>query len=109
MYADNREKYLGYAEAVTGVGLMLGPVIGGPLYDAFGYFWSFAVFGLMLLVSMMIAMFITPSALNDSAEEDQDVVPGELESQVSFKMFLLNKRSLFALTSCMIVCFFMSY
>lgn len=109
VYADNREKYLGYAEAVTGIGLMLGPVIGGPLYEFLGYFGSFSVFGAMLLVSMTIALFITPSALNDSPEEEEESVPGEIASQVSFKMFLLNKRSLFALTSCMIVCFFMSY
>lgn len=66
VYSDNREKYLGYAEAVTGIGLMLGPVIGGPLFEYLGYFWSFAVFGAILLVSMTIAIFITPGALNDS-------------------------------------------
>ena len=38
VYSDNREKYLGYSEAVTGIGLMLGAVIGGPLYLALGYF-----------------------------------------------------------------------
>ena len=71
VYADNREQYLGYAEAVTGVGLMLGPVIGGPLYDLLGYFYSFACFGLMLLVSLIIASVITPSALNQSTEEQE--------------------------------------
>jgi MFS family permease len=69
VYSDNREQYLGYAEAVTGVGLMLGPVMGGPLYDGLGYFGSFACFGGMLLLSMVIATIITPGALNDSTEE----------------------------------------
>jgi predicted MFS family arabinose efflux permease len=64
VYSDNREQYLGYAEAVTGIGLMLGPVIGGPLYDLLGYFFSFACFGAMLLVSMAVALIITPAALN---------------------------------------------
>jgi MFS family permease len=68
VYSDNREQYLGYAEAVTGIGLMLGPVVGGPLYDLTGYFWSFACFALMLLISMIIAFIITPRALNDSTE-----------------------------------------
>ena len=47
---------------------MLGPVVGGPLYDLTGYFLSFACFGLMLLVSMIVAFIITPSALNNSTE-----------------------------------------
>jgi MFS family permease len=70
VYSDNREKYLGYAEAVTGVGLMLGPVMGGPLYDSFGYFWSFFAFASILGVSMVISMAITPGALNNSTEEE---------------------------------------
>jgi len=31
------------------------------------------------------------------------------DHSVSFSMFLSNKRAMFALTSCLIVCFFMSY
>ncbi len=48
---------------------MLGPVVGGPLYDLLGYFWSFACFGAMLVVSMIVAVIITPSALNNSTDE----------------------------------------
>lgn len=65
VFSDNREKYLGYAEAVTGIGLMLGPVIGGPLYTQFGYFESFAIFAGLLLISMVAALIITPRSLND--------------------------------------------
>jgi MFS family permease len=61
VYSDNREKYLGYAEAVTGIGLMLGPVMGGPLYEGLGYFYSFACFGGILLFSLTIALLITPN------------------------------------------------
>lgn len=50
---------------------MLGPVVGGPLYDLLGYFWSFACFGAMLLISMIVAFIITPGALNDSTEEEE--------------------------------------
>ena len=60
VYSDNREKYLGYAEAVTGIGLMVGPVIGGPLYDELGYFFSFVAFASLLAASMVIALIITP-------------------------------------------------
>lgn len=72
VYSDNREKYLGYAEAVTGIGLMLGPVIGGPLYLALGYFESFCVFAGILLVSLILLIVITPNALNDSEESVEE-------------------------------------
>ena len=73
VFSDKREQYLGYAEAVTGVGLMLGPVLGGPLYTAFGYFVSFAIFGGILFVSMTIVMFITPGTLNESIFNEEEL------------------------------------
>ena len=111
VYSDNREKYLGYAEAVTGIGLMVGPVIGGPLYDELGYFFSFVAFASLLAASMVIALIITPGALNNSTEEEETNTanPKGIEKEVTFKMFLANKRSIFAFASCLIVCFFMSY
>lgn len=109
MFADNREKYLGYAEAVTGIGLMLGPVLGGPLYSAFGYFESFAIFAALLLLSMLVVFIITPGALNQSAQEETPQEDTDTAKKVSFSLFLLNKRSLFAFASCSLVCFFMSY
>jgi MFS family permease len=110
VFADNREKYLGQAEAVTGIGLMLGPVLGGPLYTLLGYFESFCCFGGMLLISMIIAILITPNALNQSIfdEHSNDDNKGE-SKKVTFSLFLLNKRALFAFISCALVCFFMSY
>ena len=32
VFSENREKYLGWAEASSGVGLMIGPVLGGVFY-----------------------------------------------------------------------------
>jgi hypothetical protein len=40
---------------------MLGPVMGGPLYEGLGYFYSFACFGGILLFSLTIALLITPN------------------------------------------------
>ena len=64
VFSEAREKYLGYAEAVTSIGLMLGPVIGGPLYNLCGYFWSFAIFAGFLIISLAVSLLITPSSLN---------------------------------------------
>ena len=57
---------------MTGLGLMIGPVIGGFLYVTVGYFWSFAVFGGILCVSLAITMFITPNILNASIFENEE-------------------------------------
>ena len=65
VFSEDREKYLGYAEAVTGIGLMLGPVMGGPLYEHLGYFYSFTAFGGILVLSLTAALVITPGSLND--------------------------------------------
>jgi len=73
VYSDNREKYLGYAEAFTGIGLMLGPVIGGPFYSLLGYFGCFACFSGVIFFSMIVSLIITPSALNKNTDEGQEV------------------------------------
>ena len=36
-FSHNREKYIGLAEAFTGLGLMLGPVMGSFLYTYLSY------------------------------------------------------------------------
>jgi MFS family permease len=116
VYSDNREKYLGYAEAFTGIGLMLGPVIGGPFFTYFGYFGCFASFSGVIFFSMIVSLIITPSALNKNTEEGEEEIDihnlrltDGRKVEVSFKMFLTNKRSLIAYMSSTIVCFFMSY
>ncbi len=43
------------AEAVTGIGLMLGPVFGAFLYSYFGYFFTFFAFGIVLLLNLAIS------------------------------------------------------
>lgn len=73
IYSDNREKYLGYAEAFTGIGLMLGPVIGGPFQQLTGgYFGCFACFAAVIFISMIVSLFITPSALNKNIEDESE-------------------------------------
>jgi MFS family permease len=106
VFSDAREKYLGYAEAVTSIGLMLGPVIGGPLYNIFGYFWSFAVFAGFLVVSLAVSIIITPSSLNRKIDQNPLL---KSQTKITYSLFLTNSRAMFSMVSCCIVCFFMSY
>jgi len=41
---------MGYIEAVTGIGLILGPLIGSALYSIGGYNFIFYSFGLMFII-----------------------------------------------------------
>ena len=110
VFADNREKYLGYAEAATGMGLMIGPVIGGFIYAFVDFFWTFAIFGVILAFSMLITVAITPNALNQRMEEEgQRMAEGTETKKVSYSLFLLNKRAMFAFFSCGLVSLFTNY
>jgi MFS family permease len=60
------------AEAIAGVGLMFGPVIGAFLYSAFGYFLTFFAFGLILSVNLVVTYFITPEFLNKTESSGND-------------------------------------
>ena len=54
------------SEAASGIGLMTGPILGGFLYNSFGYFTSFSIFGLILTINLIVTIFITPGYLNDN-------------------------------------------
>ena len=98
------------AEAISGVGLMIGPVIGGFFYSYFGYFATFVLFGLMLTLNFIISFLITPDTLNKNMEEDIDNESSRKNSKkITFKMYLTNKRSMLAFLACIIVCISISY
>jgi MFS family permease len=67
-FSDDREKYLGMAEAIAGVGLMIGPVIGSFLYSRLGYLGTFLTFSCILLIGCLCVSFALPNMLNESAK-----------------------------------------
>jgi MFS family permease len=72
VFSENRDKYIGISETASGIGLMVGPIFGGFLYNAFGYFNSFLIFGILLVINLIVTIFITPSYLNKSTDSDND-------------------------------------
>lgn len=72
VFSENREKYIGLAEASGGIGLMVGPIMGGFLYFAFGYFVTFMIFCGMVLIGLLTTIFLTPNYLNENEEEDEN-------------------------------------
>lgn len=47
-----------------GVGDMVGPAIGGLVYEAFGFEGTFGVFGVMIMVGVLLAVICIPDSLN---------------------------------------------
>ena len=44
-FPDHKESMVGYIEAATGIGLILGPLIGSSLYSIGGYHFIYNFFG----------------------------------------------------------------
>ena len=99
------------AEAVSGIGLMLGPVIGGLIFNYTTYFWTFFAFGAILIFSAILTLFITPNSLNKSTQEEEgeEGQHNGNQKKVTFSIFLFNKRCMFAFISCSVICLFMTY
>ena len=69
-FSSNRDKYLGMAESASGLGLMLGPVIGSIIYSKLYYMNTFFIFTLILLVNCIVVFFMLPTSLNMNAAVD---------------------------------------
>ncbi|XP_078314593.1 MFS-type transporter SLC18B1-like isoform X2 [Crassostrea virginica] len=54
----------GYLELFTGVGMMVGPAIGGGLYSLWGYGLPFYVLGCVLVIAGIISFFTMPKLNN---------------------------------------------
>lgn len=67
-FPHDAEKYLGWAEAATGIGLVAGPVIGSVLFRFLKYKFTFVAFGGLLAIGGIFLMIILPNSLNKHAE-----------------------------------------
>lgn len=66
-YSDATELYFGYFEASVGVGLMLGPIMGQLLYNAFEFEWTFYVTAMIITLPLLLVIITVPNRLNKSA------------------------------------------
>ena len=63
-FSSDREKYIGFAESAAGVGLMIGPVIGGVLNSYMGYLPCYLVFASILFLTGIACLIMLPGSLN---------------------------------------------
>lgn len=59
-----KDRYISYVEAAIGLGDMLGPAIGGVIYDFYGFSGAFLSFGVMLLIGIVFSVIMIPNTLN---------------------------------------------
>lgn len=63
-YPEKKEALVGYIEAFTGIGLMIGPVLGSILYHFGGYRFTFYMFGGFFVVFSLLVKLIFPKGID---------------------------------------------
>ena len=63
-YPDKKETIVGYIEAVTGIGLIMGPIVGSILYSLGGFSFTFYVFGTIFLAASFYIYKIFPKTVD---------------------------------------------
>lgn len=59
---------MGIVEAFSGLGLMIGPMIGSFFYSFFGYFWTFLLFSIFMWVNGVYVFFCLNKYVDMSSE-----------------------------------------
>ena len=71
VFADDIMKHIAYIEIAVGLGLGVGPLIGGWLYHAAGYEITMFVFGGFNLVTMIYCWINIPNSLNSTVTDEE--------------------------------------
>ncbi|XP_056422540.1 MFS-type transporter SLC18B1 isoform X2 [Hyla sarda] len=93
-FPNNIATAMGCLEIFTGLGLVLGPPIGGILYDTFGYEVPFITVGCVVLLMVPLNIFILPK---------YDSLPGKDSFWTLFKLpkIMLMCFNIFSFSSCL--------
>eukprot|EP00358_Blepharisma_japonicum_P006259 CAMPEP_0202943494 /NCGR_PEP_ID=MMETSP1395-20130829/3952_1 /ASSEMBLY_ACC=CAM_ASM_000871 /TAXON_ID=5961 /ORGANISM="Blepharisma japonicum, Strain Stock R1072" /LENGTH=306 /DNA_ID=CAMNT_0049641027 /DNA_START=361 /DNA_END=1281 /DNA_ORIENTATION=- len=73
MYPEDIEAKLGWMETMGGVGLILGPLIGGGFYSLVGYTLTFVIYTVILAALTVVTFLVlpTPNPKNDTEKESR--------------------------------------
>ena len=61
-------KYVGYVEITAGLGLSVGPLLGGILFSKLDYAGTLFFFGSLNLAVLLLCQYLIPSKLNQSED-----------------------------------------
>jgi len=77
-FPDHKDAMVGYIEAVTGVGLILGPLIGSALYSIGGYLFIFYSFGSLFVVFSLFIKCIFDAKVDKMSQDTEPEIRGSL-------------------------------
>ncbi len=75
-FPEKKEQIVGWVEALTGLGLIVGPIIGSTLYSMLGYAHTFYIYGSFLIFLSFIIKLNFPG----ENEDDSDMVDDNFQS-----------------------------
>ena len=64
-FSKEKEIYLGYAEASTGLGITFGPIIGSIIFRFLGYEYCFYSNAILSSIMVVICVLFMPKKLNN--------------------------------------------
>ena len=72
-FPSKKEMIVGYVEAMTGLGLIVGPIIGSALYSFFGYANTFFIYGSFLVFLALVIKCYFPTKADSDEERLEDI------------------------------------
>ena len=81
---EKRSTILSVMETMFGLGMMIGPFIGGLLYEVDGFYFPFVICGGSLLICALISCFFVKSI----PSENGGIAEDEMTKSVKFKQLL---------------------
>jgi MFS family permease len=76
-FAERKRQYLGWCMTARGIGISLGPIIGGLIYEPFGFDGTFYFFAGTNIISIILVMFMIPNSVNQKGLGPADGPVGE--------------------------------
>jgi MFS family permease len=102
---------LAYLSAARGVGFLGGPILGQIFVNNLGYWQSFVIFSVCLLITVVISYFVLPASLNVDNSKTALVIRKteqlkQAQAQVTYGEIFRIPRAQFALFTVMIAMIF---
>ena len=63
---------MGWLEGVSGIGLIIGPILGAALYAPFGYAWTFYIYGVLMILMSIIVKLCFPKTAGSQLKGDEE-------------------------------------
>lgn len=71
-FPERKEFIVGGIEVCTGIGCIIGPLIGALLIKPFGFAWSFRLVGIIIVLFSLIFMYAFPKSNTKQEEVELD-------------------------------------